>query len=367
MSKNKHKKKNSQSVTKEEQPVIPANNHLLNWIGIGYFIAMACFSYFVLYLNNSPYSDLITTVLFIGYFALMFFISRKQKREVWESIKIPFNLLFIILGAVLLFNFVATSLSNWNSLNIQSQNMYDIEQYATEVYNKDKIQMFTDIDNSRFFVINNKSEFDKVAAFDMVEESKFDSTILNDTSKFFKLGDNLKFSYLINNEDNEVVVQYTHNDKRYLSKITATNLIEILTNSDEYSNPLIETDNYKIFKIEGPAIMLYIDESTIQASEYDTITDLKGSEHYIARIYTFLENHYDKEYIEGQNASAELISETKFGDMKLNLYTMSCYSCSYRYGKTDIAEINMGDTTYIFNLNINSEIVKEAKLIEADN
>ena len=115
---------------------------------------------------------------------------------------------------MLLFKFVATSLSNWNSLNIQSQNMYDIEQYATEVYNKDKIQMYADIDNSRFFVINNKSEFDKVAAFDMVEESKFDSTILNYTSKFFKLGDNLKFSYLINNEDNEVVVQYTHNDKR---------------------------------------------------------------------------------------------------------------------------------------------------------
>ena len=159
MSKNKHKKKNSQSVTKEEQPVIPANNHLLNWIGIGYFIAMACFSYFVLYLNNSPYSDLITTALFIGYFELMFFISRKQKREVWESIKIPFNLLFIILGAVLLFNFVATSLSNWNLLNVQSQNMYDIEQYATEVYNKDKIQMYADVDNSRFFVINNKSEF----------------------------------------------------------------------------------------------------------------------------------------------------------------------------------------------------------------
>ena len=132
-----------------------------------------------------------------------------------------------------------------------------------------------------------------------------------------------------------------------------------------YKNRVIKSKVYpkKITK------KCHISKKTLRkiASEYDTITDLKGSEHYIARIYTFLENHYNKEYIEGQNASAELISETKFGDMKLNLYTMSCYSCSYRYGKTDIAEINMGDTTYIFNLNINSEVVKEAKLIETDN
>ena len=118
------------------------------------------------------------------------------------------------------------------------------------------------------------------------------------------------------------------------------------------------TDKLRIYQIPNPKLILVITNDKVQVSEYDTLKNVKDSS-YIDRVYTFLSNHFDNKYMLSENATGELLAERLIDDIKINLYTIRCQSCTYLYGRSDLAEIIDGDTSYMFRLNIDSSLLKE--------
>jgi len=364
MSKKNHKNKQNPNVQEVKNVVsveTPTAKTTPSYItGTIYFLLMSVFLYFGLYLNNYKYTDFIATALFILYFVVIFFISKKNHNTTKSSIWIPTKLLLMILGIAFSMNFFATGINYITQTNIQSQNVFDIKNYAEEILKYEDLTIYGDIENKKLFFFNEKLKKNQVLEFDLVEENNFNQSTLNSTQTFFDIENNLRFSYLTNNDLNEIVLQWEVGEKRYLSTVNAEQIIELIKSKDSYETPIFATDNLEIYQLYNPGFMLVFTDKTVQLSEYDTILDIKDS-NYIDRVYTFLNNHYDSEYVLNENASGELLAERIFEDKKINFYALNCVSCQYKYGNSDIGEIIDGETSLIFNINVPTSLLKEGK------
>lgn len=360
------KNKKIKNISKNEKPIdIQAPVKMAKTkpsyiFGVVYFIFIASFSYFVLYLQNNKYTNLITTLLFLLYFVFVFLISKKNNNSTQTSIIIPIKLLLIILGISFFVEFSTTGISYINEANIHSQNLFDIEKYSEKITETKEYSIYADIENQKMFLISSKKDGNVISEFQMLDEDSFNREIVQNTHTFFNITDNLRFSYIVNNRENKVLMQWTKNDKRYLSMVDSTLLINTLKEKDSYDKPIFNNGELELYQIEYPGLILAYTDDFVQVSEYDTLDKIKNTS-YIDRVYTFLKNHYEEEYISKENASGELLAEYIDDSMKLNLYSISCASCQYKYGKSDIAEIIKEDQSYIFNLDINSNLIKEGK------
>lgn len=328
-------------------------------IGLIYFILMACSLYFA-YVKNFEHTDLLSFILFPIYFVIVFLVAKKGRNTIQNSILIPIKLMLIILGSTYFLSFISSSIEYMSNANIESQNIFDIKNYAKETAKFDDIVIYTDIENQKVFLVNEKAKDTKVYEASLIEENSFDKEILSKSHQFFKLSDKLNFSYIVNNNENKVILQFVENNKRYLAAFNATPIIEILKEKDSYTETLFKSNKLEIYQLSDPSLMLIFTEDAVFLTEYDTITNIKDSE-YFERIYTFFNNHYENEFVLMENATGELIAEKIDGDIKINLFTIDCASCEYRYGNSDIAEIITEDTSYIFNLDIPSNLLKEGK------
>lgn len=329
-------------------------------IGTIYFLLMAVLLYFGLYLKDYKYTDLIATGLFVLYFVIIFLVSKKNHNTTGTSIWIPCKLFLMILGIAFFTNFFATGLNYIGETNIQSQNVFDIKNYATEILKHEDTVIYGDVENKKIFFVNEKLELNQISEFDLVEENSFSQSVLDSTQIFFDIDNNLRFSYLINDSSNNIVLQWEVGDKRYLASVNAEPIIDLIKTKDSYDSPIFSTDDLEIYQLYNPGLMLIFTSDTVQMSEYDTITNIKDS-NYIDRIYTFLNNHYDSEYVLNENASGELLAERVFDDKKLNFYAISCVSCQYKYGNSDIGEIIDDEKALIFNVDIPTSLLKEGK------
>lgn len=365
MSKKKHKKHSEQVIVEQTAKPVPAKKELnpkLHYIiGSLYFVLIACISFPLLYVVENKYTNLIITALFLGYFAITIILGNKIKKSWIIAAGNSLKLLCAILGIAFLINFAANGLDYINKSNIQSQNIFDIETYSEEIYKEGKVSIYADKENGKVFIVNNKKELNKVSEYPLYLEKDFNKDTLALTKTFYDLTDNVRFSYIINNIDNEIIIQWTKaEDERYLSVIDASLFVETLKTKDNYEKPLIDFNNLKIYQTFNPSTMLVFTDDYVSMTEFDTITNIEDSS-YIDRIYTFLQNHYDPEFIESENATGELITEYKTKDYTFNLYSTNCVSCEYKYGKSEIAEIIMNGESYIFRLEVDSNILKEVK------
>lgn len=362
MSKNKHKNHSTSAPVKQEQKEISAKelNPKLHYIvGSLYFLLIVCISFPLLYVVESQYTNLIITVLFLGYFATTILLGKKIKKSWVIATGNSIKLLCAILGIAFLMNFAANGLDYINKVNIQSQNVFDIETYSEEIYKEGKSIIYADSTNGKVFIVDNKKELNKVSEFPLYKEEDFSKETLTLTKTFFDLTDNLRFSYITNNIDNEIIIQWTKSeDDRYLAIIDASLFVDTLKTKDNYDKPFIDLENLKIYQSFNPSTMLVFADNYVSLTEFDTITDVKDTS-YIDRVYTFLQNHYDSEFIQSENATGELLAEYHNKDYTLNVYSINCVNCEYRYGKSEIAEIIKDDESYMFRLEIDSSILKE--------
>ena len=358
---NKKSSVNNISPAKEEIKTPVAAKSVPSYIvGSIYFLAMSAFLYFALYLNNYEYTDIVSTILFLLYFVIVFVVSKKYNNTTKNSIWMSVKLLLIILGAAFFMNFFTSGLDYINKTNVQSQNVFDIKNYSEEIMKYEDTTIYADVTNNKLFFVNEKSELEQVSEFSLLEENNFDRNILDLTQTFFDLENNLRFAYVANNQENKVVFQLTVGEKRYLSLADASPFISLFKEKDSYDTPILKLDTMEIYQSYNPSLMLTFTNNSVQLSEYDTLTEITDSS-YIDRVHTFLTNHFDSSYVLNENASGELLTERLYEDIKINLYSINCVSCQYRYGNSDICEVINGDTSYIFKLDIESILLKEGK------
>lgn len=364
---NKNNKKKIETAPQVEQTKdekVP-NKKIPYIIGTILFLVLITVSYVVLYTYDTKYASLIVAALFILYFVSTFLSSKKVQNNNKQSIIIPCKILCVVMGCAYFFNFASTGLQYFNDINIQSQNMFDIKHYSNKVFSYEKTDIYVDVANQKAFIVDNNKETEKISVFDLLHENHFDISVVENTLTFYELADNLKFSYIANNDNNEIVIQYTENDTRYLASIDATNFVPLLEEKDNYDVALFKSDGIRFYMAYNPDLILSFTDNKVQVSEYDTITDIEDSS-YIDRVHTFIVNHFEEDFVISENASAELLAESLNNDYKVNLYSMQCYSCGYNYGKSDVAEIINEDKSYIFRLSVDSEVLKEGVIYNAE-
>lgn len=353
--KNNCKKVEEKSQVKETKYISKKTPYVC---GVISFLVIAAFLYFGIYLKNNPYEDIISISLAVVYFLFIIFVSKKANYSNAQSVLIPIKLICIVLGCAYLFNFALTGVNYIYNENIHSQNIFDIEKYSTKILENNKSKIYVDFDNKRLFVIDESNSENKISEYIVYPEESFDSSIRDKTLTFYDLTDNVKFSYIVDNENNEIVLQLTKDDQRYLSKVKATGFTTLLESKDEYVDTVLNTDKLRIYQVSNLNLILVITNDKVQISEYDILKIVKDSS-YIDRVYTFLSNHFDNEYMLSENATGELLAERLIDNIKINLYTIRCQSCTYLYGRSDLAEIIDGDIAYMFRLNIDSSLLKE--------
>lgn len=353
--KNNSKKVEEKSQVKETKYISKKTPYVYGTIS---FLVIATFLYFGIYLKNNTYENIISAALAILYFAFVIFLSKRANYSNTQSVLIPVKIVCIILGCAYLFNFALTGFNYIYNENIHSQNVFDIEKYSTKILENNKSKIYVDFNNKRLFVIDESNSENKISEYLVYPEESFDSSIRDKTLTFYDLTDDVKFSYIVDNEDNEIVLQLTNDSQRYLAKVKAAGFTTLLESKDEYTDTVLNTDKLRIYQIPNPKLILVITNDKVQVSEYDTLKNVKDSS-YIDRVYTFLSNHFDNKYMLSENATGELLAERFIDDIKINLYTIRCQSCTYLYGRSDLAEIIDGDTSYMFRLNIDSSLLKE--------
>lgn len=333
------------------QSVMESSTTPIYLVGAAYLVVMAFICYFILYLRNSKYTNLVSNIMFMLYFVVLFVFAYKKGNTPLNSILIPLKLLCSIMGIAFVISFVSTQITTLYNNNIQYQNTIDIGRYSELIYENNKLKVYADIANNKLFTIDESDSENKIGEYELYIETAFDYETLEKTNVFYDLTDNIRFSYVLNDTTNHFVLQYTKDKQRYLSYVSAEKFVNILIQNDGYKTTLFDNGNIKIYQEFNPNLILISTKDTVTLSEFDTITDIKGFT-YLDRVYTYLTNHFEEEIISNQNSSAELVVEYLNDKIRFNLYTIACASCTYRYDRTDIGEIVIDNIAYIFNLDI---------------
>jgi hypothetical protein len=366
---NNNKKQTTKKVVKNlenNKDKLRHNNTIFNLIGILYFVAMLIVTALMLTKSSSAL-DTVSVVLFFGFFIIMFisgYLLKINKKEIFLR---PIKICLIIAGLTYIFDFTATGINNFGLINVDSFDIYDIEQTHSAILDLNNKKLYFNSDSNDIYVVDEDAEVNKVSKFSVYKEEDFSKEVLDLTTKFNSLNKNVKFSYLIGNKNNEILIQIHQDGKRYLSQIKGIEFVEQLKSNDNLTETIYETKDFSIHIDNKFNLIGYFDNNLFSVNEFDKIETIEDT-NYIERGFGFLTNRYPEEYIEAENMSIELVAEKIVNSDtidKINLYSIRSQSSPRFFGISDVIEVVYKDKSSIISMvKVNSDFMKEGVEIE---
>lgn len=368
--KNNLNKNKQVDISNEDESIKPKNithtNKIYNGLGITYFIGMLIIIGFM-FTQGSNKLDTTSIILFVGFFVFMSILGFKLKMKKNDILIKPIKMFIMIVGVIYIFEFIATGINTFGLINANSFDVYDIKKSHSNLLTLNNNDIYFKSDSSDLYIVNKNTEVNGVEKFTVYKEDEFDKEILQSSSQFYDLSEKVKFSYIIGNVDNEIILQITDNNQRYLAKIKATGIVESLKTNSNFGELIYKTNDFSLIVNYELNLIGYFGKNTLSINEFDKIKTINDT-NYLDRGFAFLSNHYTDEYIESENMSIELMSENVVNNNKINkinLYSIRAQSSDGFYGITNVIEVIFKDESSIIGMiPINYNLMKEGVQIE---
>lgn len=328
-----------------------------------------CFIYLVLMLmvvsqlleNLTELNKLLTPILFFSYFIIMFFFALNMKMNWQKALTKPIKMFLFLLGVAYAADVFTTTL-NYNALDEIKQSTTDsLQMNEMILFEEDNAGFYFDEEKMILYILDSDVNDGFLNEYQLEEDSVFDENILKKSGMFYSINDKLSFSYL-DSEDDQLLLQVNHNEKRYLTIVSATNLLAFYKKHDGFDEPLVKLNNNEIYLDEEYSRIVYFSENEIKVSMYNEISDISDM-NYPIRGLTYLYFNFSEETIDETNLSFDLIGEKTFEEgnvKKINLYAIRDLSYYTYNGYADAIEIIYRDGKSIISpLTVDSYMIKE--------
>jgi hypothetical protein len=341
--------------TKEQKRI-----HMI--ISIIYLVSLIALCAFLSKYHPDQTNTIISILIIIysiGSTLLYFYYSHKVITSIAKMITVP----LLIIGAIYMFsstalaiNYISKDMSETAQISNMNHDLINVLSYNGNV-------IYFDQKDMQIYTVNNHNPSDKINKFDVYTESTIDSNTLKSATKFNSLSKDVKFAYIKDNTKNQILLQITNNNIRYLSIIDNLSIIKYLQNNDQYKTPTFVINGFDFYINNEDKTLAYMNNSNIMVFNYTESNIKEGN--YITRTNKYISSHYPSDYISQQNVSTELIAEKNLAGLgKINLYTFHCLSCENGLNKySDMIEIIKPDGSTIMSLaNVDSNKLSEAKI-----
>lgn len=329
---------------------------------------VSIFAIYFLFARFLPdYVNSATHISLYVYLVLSFIYLYRKSKKIWKSIFVTLAVPICVIGCLFMFSTIMSFINYSNKMTINKNQVHELETNKTaytQVFNYENTKAFFDKKNMKLYISDITNDEYNFTAYDVTDELNTDTTLLGSAGQFYSIGKNINAAYIKNNTDNEILLQITQNNVRYIAKVDNKNFISILRQKDNYKKPVFKINDTLFYIDNKTKTIAYINEkeNNMVVSDYNEIQ--KNDKNYIQRISEYTLKHYPSDYINNQNVSVELVGQKDVTGLgRINLYSYHCLSCENgTLAYSDIVEINKKDgVSIVAKANIKINDLTEAK------